>query len=205
MILRKIFSAFLIAIFISISQINAELLANTNNDGIYKISTAYLGVTPVDIDNFARVDDYFYRGSQPDNYDIKALSSLGIKTIINLRKPTLLNRLDILRQKIIASSFSVNYINIPMSPRKPPTKQQIDYFLKLVNNPDNLPVYVHCAQGKDRTGIMTAIYRVNKYGWGFDQTYREMKYRGYHSFIFPSQKDFLAEYIKSLYKDISSN
>ena len=206
-ILNKIFILFLITFFAVITNpVNVEANNYTQQNGdVYKISTAHLSVTPVDIDNFARVDDYFYRGSQPDSYDIKTLSSLGIKTIINLRKPTLLSRLDFIRQKYTARVFGVNYVNIPMSPRNPPTQQQIDYFLKIVNNPDNLPVYIHCAQGKDRTGIMTALYRVNKYGWGFDRTYKEMKNKGYHSFIFPRQKEFLSEYIQLLRKDISAN
>lgn len=195
MVIKKFFGQILTALFlivISPLYINANV---TNHADIYKISPSHISITPVDINNFFRIDDNFYRGSQPDNYDTKVLDSLGIKTIINLRKPGFIGGFGLIKQRILAKSLGINYVNIPMSPGIPPTNEQIAYFFQVINNPENLPVYVHCAQGKDRTGIMTALYRIKKYNWTFKQAYTEMKTRGYHSFIFPKQKEFLIKYI----------
>lgn len=93
--------------------------------------------------------------------------------------------------------LGMKYVNIPMNPFSPPTEKQIGLFFSITDNPNNLPVFVFCAQGKDRTGIMTALYRIKKYNWSFEQAYGEMKKDGYHSLIFPEQKKFLAKYSKN--------
>jgi len=46
-----------------------------------------------------------------------------------------------------------------------PTKKDVDRFLEVVNNPDNQPVLVHCAQGVRRTGIMAAAYQMKQLGY----------------------------------------
>ena len=33
-------------------------------------------------------------------------------------------------------------------------------FLKIASNTNNLPVFVHCQRGADRTGMMCAMYRI---------------------------------------------
>ena len=69
----------------------------------------------------------------------------------------------------------MQYFNIPMKPSRPATPEQVDSFLKLVNDPANWPVYVHCKGGRHRTGAMGAVYRFEKYGWDYEQVYAEMK------------------------------
>jgi protein tyrosine phosphatase (PTP) superfamily phosphohydrolase (DUF442 family) len=46
-----------------------------------------------------------------------------------------------------------------------PTKQDVERFLAVVNNPDNQPVLVHCAQGVRRTGMMAAAYQIRQMGY----------------------------------------
>jgi protein tyrosine phosphatase (PTP) superfamily phosphohydrolase (DUF442 family) len=46
-----------------------------------------------------------------------------------------------------------------------PTKKDVDRFLELVNNPDNQPVLVHCAQGVRRTGMFAAVYQMAHMGY----------------------------------------
>ena len=48
----------------------------------------------------------------------------------------------------------MDFYRIPMTTRVPPTGEQIDLFLRLVNDPAAQPVYVHCEGGKHRTGVM---------------------------------------------------
>src|SRR6188508_3777355 len=48
-------------------------------------ATAQLAVrAPIRIDNFAKVNDGYYRGAQPAGSDYAALARLGVKTVINL-------------------------------------------------------------------------------------------------------------------------
>jgi hypothetical protein len=56
-----------------------------------------------------------------------------------------------------------------------PEAAQVNQFLKLVDDPDTGKFFVHCAGGRHRTGAMGAVYRFTRYGWDFDQVYKEMK------------------------------
>src|SRR5262249_51153776 len=70
---------------------------------------------------------------------------------------------------------------IPMVFFKSPTKNNISEFLSIVENPANQPVFIHCMQGRDRTGAMVGIYRIHAQGWNADQAYDEMKNMGFHT------------------------
>jgi protein tyrosine/serine phosphatase len=121
------------------------------------------------IKNFGQVNKNYYRGSQPTAAQFADLKKLGIKTVIDLRKDSVREEPDEVR------GLGLQYFNIPLRASQPATKEQTDYFLKLVNDPNNWPIYVHCKGGKHRTGALTAIYRITHDGWTADQAYREMK------------------------------
>jgi protein-tyrosine phosphatase len=145
------------------------------------------------IRNFYQIDKNYYRGAAPD---IKGLEYLieckRVKTIIDLRY---LNFKDLSKQESTVKNAGLNYINIPMCPLLPPNSTQINHFLSIVNNLKNQPVYVHCREGKDRTGIMTAIYRVKNYNYSFNKAFTEMIKLGHHVNLFPLLKVWLFNYI----------
>lgn len=67
-------------------------------------------------------------------------------------------------------------------------------FLRLVNDPANAPVYVHCKGGRHRTGAMTAVYRISHDGWTAEQAFDEMKKYDFNDGLFggpPKQKTFV--------------
>ncbi len=41
------------------------------------------------------------------------------------------------------------------------------------------PIYVHCEHGKDRTGLVIALYRMRADGWSQEQAAAEMKEMGH--------------------------
>ena len=51
--------------------------------------------------------------------------------------------------------------------------------MKIVTNTNNLPVFVHCQRGADRTGMVCAMYRVVVCGWTKDAAVQEMKEGGF--------------------------
>jgi tyrosine-protein phosphatase SIW14 len=150
---------------------------------------AFAGVS---IKNFGKVNDNYYRGAQPLNQEeFDQLKKLGIKTVIDLRKDNLRPAAD------WAKTAGLQYFNIPLLAYHPTTVEQTDYFLKLVNDPANQPVYVHCKSGKHRTGGMTAIYRISHDGWTVDQAYKEMEDYDFNGGIFGgpgTQKKFLYDF-----------
>lgn len=148
------------------------------------------------IPNFGKVSDNYYRGSQPDAVEFQELKRLGVKTVIDLRND------KIEKASEWARSAGLQYVNIPLTTKRAPTEDQTNYFLKLVNDPENWPVFVHCKGGRHRTGEMTAIYRITQDGWTADQAYNEMKkYDFEDSFFYPRG---LKKYVFSYYERFSS-
>ncbi len=132
-------------------------------------STVAQTADPVAIYNFSRVNDNYFRGSQPTAATMKELAAAGIKTVIDLRKD------KIAAEEGWAAALGMKYVNIPMRASRPATEEQAEYFLTLVNDPANWPVYVHCKGGRHRTGALTAIYRITNDGWTAEQAWQEMK------------------------------
>jgi protein tyrosine/serine phosphatase len=132
----------------------------------------------VTIDNFGKVDERYYRGSQPNQEEVAQLKRLGIKTVIDLREDYKKGEEDWVR------GLGMQYFRIPLRTSKAATDEQANYFLGLVNDSANWPVYVHCKGGRHRTGAMTAIYRITHHGWTADQAFAEMKeYEFEHGFL----------------------
>ena len=63
----------------------------------------------------------------------------------------------------------------PMIEKKYPRPEWGRAFMKTVDDPSTGKFFVHCAGGRHRTGSMGAVYRFEKYGWGYEQAYAEMK------------------------------
>jgi protein tyrosine/serine phosphatase len=148
------------------------------------------------IDNFGKVNDSYYRGSQPEADHFVKLKGVGVKTIVDLRK----DRVE--EASAWARDAGLQYINIPLTTKRAATEEQTAYFLKIVNDPANWPVYVHCKGGRHRTGEMTAIYRITQNGWTADQAYDEMKIYDFKDSIFYPRT--LKKYVFSYYDRFSS-
>lgn len=115
--------------------------------------------------NFAKVSDALWRGAQPTAQGFQALEAMGLKTVINFR-----NNHDDLP---LLQGTRLKYLHIP-SFAFHPTEANLLKFLKVVENPDNWPVYIHCAQGRDRTGYNAAAYRMLMQKWGGNDAILEM-------------------------------
>ncbi len=135
------------------------------------------------------MDEHFYRGAQPEPNDYTAMAALGIKTVLDLRDD------PESYEKSGAEAAGMRYVNIPMSDKRKPANDKIEAFLAIANDASSLPVYVHCVGGRHRTGLIGAIYRFNRYGWDFEQVYREMKNYDYYSrWGHGAIKDYVQEY-----------
>ncbi len=181
--------------------VNRRLFRNVAGSLLAVLALAILGQaqqsvtseTPADIEinikNFGRMDERFYRGAQPKAKDFKALAALGIKTIIDLRA----DPEDYERAAVEAQGMT--YLNIPMIGKKYPTEEATQAFLKAVGNPETGKFYVHCAGGRHRTGAMGAVYRYEFYDWNYDQAYKEMKqFDFYTAWGHGGFKDFVKDY-----------
>jgi protein tyrosine phosphatase (PTP) superfamily phosphohydrolase (DUF442 family) len=128
------------------------------------------------IDNFGKINDNYFRGAQPKGGDYAALAALGVKTVIDLQKDGPSNEAGYVK------ATGMNFFRIGMTTTAAPTDAQIAQFFKIVNDPANQPVFVHCAGGRHRTGTMTALYRMTFDAWTPTQAYNEMKQYRFEGF-----------------------
>jgi protein tyrosine/serine phosphatase len=147
----------------------------------------------VKIKNFGEMDEHFFRGAQPKKDDYQSLAALGVKTVIDLQEEPMAY------EKPAVEALGMHYVNIPMNDKKYPKPENVEAFLKLVNDPSTGVFYVHCAGGRHRTGVLGAVYRFTKYGWNYDQVYQEMKkYDFYSSWGHEDMKTFVQDYAEKM-------
>jgi protein tyrosine/serine phosphatase len=89
----------------------------------------------------------------------------------------------------------LRYVNIPMVDKSYPTMDQVDAFLKVVDDPATGKFYLHCAGGRHRTGVMGAVYRFNHDHWNLEQAFAEMNQYEFGSGMgHGKQKSFVQDY-----------
>ena len=182
---RRLVSTFTLAAFVTLLP---SLLTTQASEG--PPSTRVADVSNIKIGNFGQVNANYYRGEQPEDDDYAALAALGIRTVIDLQAD---GGNDHEAQLVEAAGMTFH--RIPMTTRVAPTLEQIAQFMTIVTNPAHQPVYVHCAGGKHRTGVMTAVYRMEQDEWTADQAYQEMKRYKFGSIMWhPEFKDFVYHY-----------
>jgi protein tyrosine/serine phosphatase len=146
-------------------------------------------LSSIKIKNFGQMDDRFYRGARPKDSDLKSLAGMGVKTIIDLTD----NSREYEQPAVEAAGL--HYINIPMIDKGSPSMDQINQFLKVVDDPETGKFFVHCAGGRHRTGVVGAVYRFNHDGWNLEQALAEMdRYEFNSGYGHSKQKDFVKEY-----------
>ena len=104
--------------------------------------------------NFHTVDEgRFYRSGQMNKCAfVSNINKYQIKTVINLRHP---EKYMAKLEKEWCRELGLNYYNVPMSSRF--NKEKILEILEILKTAD-APILVHCQAGKDRTGLISAIY-----------------------------------------------
>lgn len=141
------------------------------------------------IKDMAKIAPGIYRGGQPDETGFLYLKSRGFKTVVSLREHH--------GEKKAVEDAGMESIQIPLDAdltgSTPPTDAQIRVFFDAILDPSKQPVFFHCAVGKDRTGTMAALYRMEVDGWNADEALEEMRAFGAHR-IFRSLRAFIRGY-----------
>lgn len=184
----KTFSRLFLILLASFVIINTSVSAQQQQDI----------VKTIEINNFTKYNDNYYRGGKPDKEKYDDLQKLGIKTIIDLRAN---NKKKVEKLTEEFKEFGIQYKNIPLNAFNPPKEKEIKEFFSIVDNTENQPVYVHCTFGQDRTGVMSGLYRIVNDCWTYKQAYEEMLDKGYRKILYFRLKRFLKKYYKSLVKN----
>ena len=134
---------------------------------------------PVKVDgapNLNRVTANFYRSAQPTAEGFQALAKdPGIKTVISLRA--------FHSDKDLIAGTGLTLVRVPMNAWHIETEDVVAALAAIHKAETNGGVLLHCQHGADRTGLITALYRVMYQGWTKQAALAEMKEGefGYHA------------------------
>ncbi|TPN88912.1 dual specificity protein phosphatase family protein [Aquimarina algicola] len=120
---------------------------------------------------------------QPSKKEFYRLEDFGIKTILNFR-----------RLKDDAKKAKGTQLQLEHLPLKAAEINEKDIItgLQIINTAQK-PILIHCWHGSDRTGVMTAAYRIVFENWSKEDAIKEFRRPefGYHEKWYPNLVDLL--------------
>jgi len=123
------------------------------------------------VKNLYVIEDGFYRGSQPSAQGFQELQDLGVRTVLDLS----VSKGD----AVYVPGGSLKLVHIPMSAWELHDDLVLQA-LRVMVDPANRPLMVHCKHGADRTGALVALYRIVVQGWTKQKAVAEMSQGGFN-------------------------
>jgi protein tyrosine/serine phosphatase len=126
------------------------------------------------VPNLHRISPTLYRSEQPTALGMKNLEKLGVRTVINLRY------FNDDKDEVEGTSLRTEHTRI-LTWRI--GDKHVVEVMGMLKKLENGPFLIHCQHGADRTGLMTAMYRILEQGWTPEDALKELTDGGfgYHS------------------------
>ena len=141
-----------------------------------------------EIRNYARVAPDVHIGAQPRPEHYDKLKAAGIKVVLNLRTPEEHRAAE---EEAQVQAAGLKYLNIPVKYTEPQT-ESFDEFLRVMDDPANRPVFIHCTT-TIRVAAMWMARRVLREGWTLEKAEEEAMKFGLVTG--PDLRDFTRAYI----------
>ena len=122
------------------------------------------------VPNLHRITDFLYRSEQPSAEGFRNLEKLGIRTVINLRY---FNSDD---DEAAGTALQLRRVKI-LTWRA--DDRHVVEVLRMLRQKENGPFLIHCQHGADRTGLMSAMYRMLEQDWSAQEALNELVDGGY--------------------------
>ena len=159
---------------------------------------AQIGPRYAELPNFHQVNPQLYRGGQPKAGGLQKLKELGVKTVVNLRGEDDHTRAE----SDEARSLGLRYYSIELPEFSKPKDKEVQGVLGIINAPENLPIFMHCHHGRDRTGTIVACDRISHDGWTAEQAKDEARRYGLSWIEFGMKHYIDAYYVRYKSKNI---
>ena len=121
------------------------------------------------VGNLYSVEKDLFRSAQPTNDGFRQLAALGVKSVLSVSG----------EDTQAANGSGLKLFHVPMTAFGLRDAQVLEA-LRILTDPANRPIVIHCQHGADRTGAIMALYRVAVEGWSKEDAIREMNEGGFH-------------------------
>jgi len=121
--------------------------------------------------NYLPLNESLSSSGMPTPEQLPAIAENGFEVVINLA--TSKSEGAIPNEKELVESLGVSYFNIPVE-WNAPTRENLDEFMRLMDEHKNEKVLVHCQANFRATGFIT-LYRILRLGWQRDDAYKDMQ------------------------------
>lgn len=135
--------------------------------------------------------DVLWRSGTPNRLGLWLAHQAGVKTIVNLRS---LNAAENAREADFARRHGMTFVAIPLRFSGAGIDAVASAFIDVVADPARQPVLVHCARGKERSGVCTAVFRIECDGWTNAEALAEMYAHGVTPGSLPELEAFVRDY-----------
>jgi len=135
-----------------------------------------------------KVSATLFRGAQPHLSHLSELKTLGITTIVDLRRES---RHTAEEERLRAQALDMQFVHIPVGGFSTPTPSQLAEFFVLLREAPARRIFDHCEFGEDRTGVFIAAYRIAFENWSSEQALAEMRAFGFHRRWHPEMVSFI--------------
>lgn len=119
--------------------------------------------------NLYRMAPGLYRSAKPSISNVAELQALGVTTVISLIKAD--------DSELVSDHFPARLESFPLHADRVDESDVLDVLRAIAAAPGT--VLIHCKHGRDRTGLMAAMYRTVIQGWSKDEAIAEMTAGGF--------------------------
>jgi hypothetical protein len=129
--------------------------------------------------HFAEIDTNVYVGSKPhSDKDYEFLKSKNVHYILNARFWPFFSFLE----KRKARQYGMQFLAVEMNASFiPPSREHVDEILLTMHNPGKQPIYLHCVLGRDRTSLLSGLYKIYFLHFSRGEAYAEMRKSGFRT------------------------
>jgi uncharacterized protein (TIGR01244 family) len=140
------------------------------------------------IERYLRVSERFSTGAQPTLEQLALLRDQGVRTVINLRRPS---EHDAAAEAKKVGALGMRYVSIPVDPAAP-ADDQVAEFLRATADEAGQPAFLHCSSA-NRVGAFWMIRRVVVDGWTVEKAEEEARRIGLRTAV---MREFALDYIQ---------
>jgi protein tyrosine/serine phosphatase len=137
-----------------------------------------------------------YRSAQPGPMQWDAVGQARPHAVVNFCTPQeMAGRMASDRRA--ARALGADHVHVPIA-RKVPRLETVREIIDRIRQSPG-PVWIHCRHGEDRTGVITAAWRVNQQHWPIPKALAEM--RRYRARLKPDKRQAVVELLRRLRDD----